>query len=172
VTFGEGDLVVHPLHGVGVIAGLKQRRWRNAVEKYYVIELIGGRKSSVMLPVSRAEEIGLRRVAGESELEEMWEVLNAESERLPKDHRTRFAQLEAKLNAGDMVQIAEILRDLASRRQRKGRLTTRSKRLYRRALHFLTAEIAAAEELDPEEAELRLRTALRRQDRATTIPAG
>jgi CarD family transcriptional regulator len=155
-----------------VIAGVKQRRWRSAVEKYYVIELIGGRKSSVMLPVSRADEIGLRRVAGKSELQEMWEVLGAQSERLPQNHRTRFAQLKEKLSAGDMVQTAEILRDLASRRQRKGRLTTRSKRLYRRALHFLSAEIAAAEELDPEEAELRVRTVLSRQGPAATTPAG
>lgn len=161
--FNIGDAIVHPTRGVGVVVDIKEREWQGSSSKYYQINLLGREPTlSLMVPVEETDELGLRRAIEPSEVERIWDLLRSEPEELPKNHKTRHKLLRDKLHAGDIFQVAEVLRDLSWRRKWEDHLTTRGKRIYKEALTFLAGEIAAAKEIDVSEAKTEIRAHLRK----------
>jgi RNA polymerase-interacting CarD/CdnL/TRCF family regulator len=158
--FKEGDAVVHPIRGAGVIRCVEERRWRGAEALYYRIGLLSQPTSSLMIPVGSAKELGLRRAVSRSRLSQVWKVLDTDPEKLPTEHKERYQLLEDKLHAGDVLQVAEAVRDMAWRRHREGRLTTRGKRMYEEGMTLLAGEIAAAKGIGIEDAEVQVRDRL------------
>jgi CarD family transcriptional regulator len=114
-----------------------------------------------MIPIEEADELGLRLAIQRSEVEQVWRVLRSEPEDLPSNHKTRHKLLREKLHAGDVFQVAEVLRDLTWRQREEDHLTTRGKRIYKEALMFLAGEVAAAKEVEVAEAEAQIREKLR-----------
>ncbi|RLC63097.1 MAG: hypothetical protein DRI48_08820 [Chloroflexi bacterium] len=155
--FEPGDAIIHPMRGAGIVVQIEERQWQGNDALYYRIKLIGQPGTSLMVPVSAAEEIGLRRAITQSELKNVWRVLRADPETLPADHKTRYKLLEDKLHTGDALRVAEAVRDMAWRKKRQGSLTTMGKRIYREGLTILAGEIAATQgdELANAEAQIR-----------------
>ena len=153
MAFKTGDAVFHPVRGAGVVTGIKERKWNGGKRRYYTIELLSHRGTRVMVPASNAKEIGLRHAMSLTKLKKVWRVLRGDPQKLPKDHKDRYAVIEEKLHTGDSFEVAEAVRDMAWRRKQEGRLTTKGKRLYDEALMLLVGEIAAAQEIELEEAE-------------------
>lgn len=159
--FERGDAVVHPTRGVGFVVDIEERPWRGDKSLYYKIELLGREPDvSIRIPVEKAEGLGVRRAISASEISRVWEVLHADPEELPSNHKTRYKVLKDKLHAGDVLQVAEILRDLTWRREDKDHLTTRVKRVYEEGLMFLAGEIAAAQDVSLTEAMTQIRSKL------------
>ena len=153
VMFEAGDAIVHPVRGAGVIERVEEREWHGSSENYYRIKLMGQPGTSLMIPVGAAESIGLRRAVSRSRLKQVWQVLRAEPEKLPAEHKARYALLNGKLHAGDVLLVAEAVRDMAWRRKLEGNLTTQGKRIYEEGLRILTGEIAASQAVDMADAE-------------------
>lgn len=159
--FKVGDAVVHPVRGAGVVIGIEERQRRGDDSLYYRIELLGQPAIRLMLPVSVAEEIGLRRAVSRARLEEVWETLCGNPQTLPGDNNERYQLLREKLRGGDVFQVAEVVRDMASRQQGERGLTTVGKRLYEESLTLLAAEVAAAQDSCLTDAESQIRGMLR-----------
>lgn len=160
--FNTGDAIVHPTRGVGVVVDIQEREWQGTSSKYYQIELLGREPSlQLMVPIGEVDELGIRRAIQKSEVDEVWRVLLSEPDHLPENHKTRHALLQDRLHAGDVFQVAEVLRDLTWRQKEEDHLTTRGRRIKREALRFLAAEIAAVEGVDVAEAEMLIRERLR-----------
>jgi CarD family transcriptional regulator len=160
--FDTGDAIVHPTRGVGVVVDIQERQWQGSSSQYYQIELLGSEPSlKLMIPIEEADELGLRRAIRQSEVEQVWRVLRSEPEDLPKNHKTRHKLLKEKLHTGDVFQVAEVLRDLTWRQREEDHLTTRGKRIYKEALTFLAAEIAAVQGIDVSESKTQIREQLR-----------
>ncbi len=160
--FNTGDAIVHPTRGVGVVVDIQEREWQGNSSKYYQIELLGREPSlQLMVPIEEAGELGIRRAIEKSEVEEVWRVLLSAPDDLPENHKTRHALLRDRLHAGDVFQVAEVLRDLTWRRKEEDHLTTRGRRIHKEALMFLAGEIAAAEGIDVADAESLIRERLR-----------
>ncbi|MGD2143874.1 MAG: CarD family transcriptional regulator [Anaerolineae bacterium] len=160
--FDTGDAIVHPTRGVGVVVEIQEREWQGTSSQYYQIELLGREPSlKLMIPIEEADELGLRRAIEQSEVEEVWGVLQSDPDELPQNHKTRHKLLRDRLHAGDVFQVAEVLRDLTWRQREEDHLTTRGKRIYKEALMFLSGEIAAAQHIDVAEAEAQIRGKLR-----------
>jgi CarD family transcriptional regulator len=136
-----------------VIKCVEERQWRGADALYYRIGLLSQPASSLMVPVVAAKELGLRRAVSRSRLSQVWKVLRTNPEKLPQEHKERYELLTDKLYAGDILQVAEAVRDMAWRRHREGRLTTRGKRMYEEGMTLLAGEIAAAQGIDIADAE-------------------
>jgi CarD family transcriptional regulator len=158
--FKEGDAVVHPIRGAGVIKRVEERQWRGADALYYRIGLLSQPGSSLMIPVGVAKDLGLRRAASRTRLTKVWKVLGTDPEKLPTEHKERYQLLEDKLHAGDVLQVAEAVRDMAWRRHREGRLTTRGKTMYEEGMTLLAGEIAASKGIDISDAEAQVRDRL------------
>lgn len=151
--FEAGDAIVHPVRGAGVVVCIEERQWHGSNDQYYRIKLLGQPGTSLMIPVSAAGTIGLRRAASKSKLKQVWGMLRADPDKLPADHKARYELLNEKLHAGDVLQVAEAVRDMAWRRKQEGSLTTQGKRIYEEAMRILAGEIAAAQATDMADAE-------------------
>ena len=149
--FDTGDKVVHPIHGAGLVKGIKKQDLLEQYHRYYVIDLTVDDRT-LMIPVSNAEEIGLRSISQQAALSRVWHTLDATAKTLPDDYKKRQARIEEKLKTGEVIKVAEVIRDLSARK-REDRLTSFDTRLLERAEQFLAGEVALVEEVQVGEAE-------------------
>jgi CarD family transcriptional regulator len=158
--FKAGDAVIHPVRGAGVVVRVENRQWRGDSALYYRINLLGQPGTRLMIPVSAAETLGLRRVIPRSKLSKVWHVLRATPKTLPDNHKKRYELLDDKLHTGDVFQVAEAVRDMAWRQQREGHLTTMGKQRYEEGMKMLAGELAAVQGVDLDDAETQIRAEL------------
>ena len=159
--FKQGDTVVHPARGVGIVTSVEQRQLRGTTEQYYTIDLLDGLGTRVMIPVCAEGTLGLRPGIKVSQLNRVWRVLAAEPQRLPAGYKERNRLVDERLSGGDTLEVAAVVRDLIDRERRKGELTIVTKRHLRRSLTMLAGEIAAAQDVDLDNAEVQIRARLR-----------
>lgn len=157
--FEVGDAVVHPTHGAGVVEEINERTQRGKRQEYYTIRLLSQTRTHVMLPVQKAENIGVRKAIARSRLDELWAVLEGEGQSLPDNNKTRYRLLHEKIGTMDPLKVAEVVRDMVWRRREKP-LKVRGKQIYRKALRFLISEVAAAQTITISKAEAQVRSRL------------
>jgi CarD family transcriptional regulator len=160
MMFKAGDAIVHPIRGAGVVERVEERQWRGSNAMYYRINLLSEPGTKLMVPTGAAEALGLRRAIPRSKLNEVWHVLLATPIKLPIDHKERYQLLDDKLHTGDVFQVAEVVRDMAWRRQRKGHLTITGKKKHEEAIRILAGEIAAVQDGDMDDAEAQIQAKL------------
>jgi CarD family transcriptional regulator len=149
--FDTGDKVVHPIHGAGLVKGIKKQDLLEQYHRYYVIDLTVDHRT-LMIPVSNAEEIGLRSTSQEKALSQVWRTLDATAKTLPDDYRKRQERIQEKLKTGNAIEVAEVIRDLSAFK-REDRLTSFDTQLLERAQQFLASEVALIEGMQVSEAE-------------------
>jgi len=152
--FQVGDRIVHPSYGVGIVTEIKERHTLGRGKRYYSLELLDQPETVVMVPVGAENRMGLRRPVGENKLGRVWRVLRGDPKTLPANHEQRCTLLDEKLSSGDVFAVAEVLRDLAWRREEKQHLTIRGMRLYERGMALLAGEVASVQESDLVDAEI------------------
>jgi len=151
VELAIGDWVVYAGHGTARVAAREQRTVLGVEQEVVVLELANS--LSVTLPIQRARE-RLRPVAGEAEVHRVQQTLGEGGEINPDSWMKRLRQGQEKLIGGDLLELAEIVRDGALR-ERTPTLahSERERRLYAKARHFLAQEISCACRLDEDEAD-------------------
>jgi len=169
MMFKAGDAIIHPFRGAGMVVRLEKRQRSGSSSLYYRIKLLGQPgTTSLMIPVSAADTMGLRRAIPPSKLNQVWHVLLAAPATLPADHKKRYQFLKDKLHTGDTIQVAEVVRDMAWRQEREGHLTTVGKRMYEEGMMLLAGEIAAVQDTELADAEVQIRARLRESLSPTT----
>jgi RNA polymerase-interacting CarD/CdnL/TRCF family regulator len=98
--FKAGDAIIHPVRGAGVVIRVEKRQWRGNSDLYYRIKLLGQPSTRLMIPVSAAETLGLRRVIPRSKLSKVWRVLRATPKTLPDNHKKRYELLDGGCLSG------------------------------------------------------------------------
>jgi CarD family transcriptional regulator len=166
--FDIGDKVVHPTHGAGLVKGIKKQDLLEQYHRYYVIDLAADDRT-LMIPVSNAEEIGLRSISQEAALSQVWHILSATAETLPDDYKKRQERIQEKLKTGDAIKVAEVIRDLSTLK-REDRLTSFDTKLFERAQQFLACEVALIEEVQISEAERMISDSLDNRARSHEVP--
>lgn len=140
--FQIGDKVVYPMHGAGVIEAIEEREVLGEKRKYYVMNMPVG-KMKVMVPIANVRSLGLRDVIHCSEIDHVLETLREKG--IPGDlawNRRYRANME-KIRSGDIFEVAEVIKSLASREQKKG-LSTGEKKMYDNAFQILLSELVLA----------------------------
>ncbi len=161
MRFQIGDVVVHPLHGAGIITGFKKLQPQGNIRRYYEIKLLRRNETNLMIPVQECEDIGMRPAISTNRLGEVWDTFRQSPNSLPDNHRSRYKLLKDKMQTGDIYQIAEAVRDIAWRRQQRDGLTQKSKEIFKQALRLLAGEIAAAKQIELETAQEQVQERLR-----------
>jgi RNA polymerase-interacting CarD/CdnL/TRCF family regulator len=157
--FEIGEAVVHPTRGAGIVVGIQERKRLGKNRQYYTIELLG-RQSTLMIPVNIAEKRGLRPALSPEKLKKVWKTLESDPESLPDNYKTRHKLMKDKIQTGEVIKVAEAIRDMAGYQREKG-LTGVGRRIYRKGMSLLAGEIAAAQDIDLDEAEVRIRNAVK-----------
>jgi CarD family transcriptional regulator len=143
-VFNIGDKVIHPSYGAGTILEINEKQVGEQQCTYYIIDLLT-QAGTLMVPVSRADELGLRLPVERPD--HVMTVLNSKPETLSNDHRERQESISTDIRSGDVVKISEAVRDLAYR-DRADRLTEADLKLYRAAQDLLVGELALSQDVD------------------------
>ena len=133
-----GDKVVHLRYGAGTVTGQRVMRRQGIRRPHYEITLADA-TGTLLIPEDAIEDAELRPALRDTNLIE--NVMEAPPDALHDNHRTRQGTIEKKLNSGQPVDIAQVLRDLTWR-ELTGKLTGTDRRLRKSALERLVGEIA------------------------------
>jgi len=156
--FDVGDIVVYPHHGAATIERRESIEAFGEQREYLVLRLTYG-DLTLKVPTDQTEEVGLREVIDDEEVEEVFEVLRKKEARMPTNWSRRFKNHAEKLKSGDVYQVAEVIRNLSLRDADKG-LSAGEKRMLADARRILVSELTFAIDVSEEEAERRLDEAL------------
>lgn len=153
-NFNTGDYVVYPAHGVGQIEGVETQTIGGAEIRLYAISFEKERMR-LKIPVMKAKAAGLRRLSSNERLKDAIKTLKGRA-RIRRAMWSRRAQeYEMKINSGDPVAIAEVLRDL-KRSNDDTEQSYSERQIYQSALERLAREVAAVERIDEMKATERL----------------
>ena len=160
MKFTTGDAIVHPIRGAGVVERIVERTRHGNAESYYRIRLLGQSGTTLMIPTSVTEKLGMRCAISQSDIKRLWRILLATPRRLPDRYKELRYLLQGKLGTGDIFQVAEAVRDMAWRQQ-ETYLSATIKRLYEEGIRLLVGEIAAAQDIEFADADTQFRARLR-----------
>jgi CarD family transcriptional regulator len=158
MPFDVGDKVVYPHHGAAVVERREVIEAFGDTKEYLVLRLAYG-DLILRVPTDNTEEVGLREVINDEEVEEVFAVLRKKDVRMPTNWSRRYKNHVEKLKSGDIYQVAEVVRNLSNRDKDKG-LSAGEKRMLTRARQILVSELTFALAVDEEEAQKKLDEAL------------
>ncbi len=143
--FKAGDCVVYPAHGVGQVEGVETQTIAGMELSLYVVGFEKDRMR-LKIPVAKAQDSGLRKLSSSARLEDALDTLKGKS-RVRRTMWSRRAQeYELKINSGDPVSIAEVLRDL-KRNTEETEQSYSERQIYQSALERLAREVAAVDNI-------------------------
>ena len=167
--FTVGDKVVYPAHGVGSVAAVETQEVAGLSLEVYVITF-DHEKMTLRVPTKKAKTAGLRHLAAEAVMSQALTTLKGRA-RIKRTMWSRRAQeYEAKINSGDIVAIAEVVRDLF-RSDTQPEQSYSERQLYEAALDRLSREIAAVQKVTETEAIKEIEGALAKGPRRGPKPA-
>lgn len=154
MEFVAGDFVVYPAHGVGQIEGVETQTIAGMEIKLYAITF-DKERMRLKIPVFKAEASGLRKLSTASRIGDAMTTLKGKA-RIKRTMWSRRAQeYETKINSGNPIAIAEVLRDL-KRSNDDTEQSYSERQIYQSALERLAREVAAVEQISEGEAAVRL----------------
>ena len=157
--FKTGHWVVYPTHGVGKVMGVEDQEIAGIKLTLVVINFEKDRMT-LRVPTDKAKESGLRKLSSRDEMKGALKALKGRT-RIRRTMWSRRAQeYEAKINSGDPVSIAEVVRDL-HRKEDQPDQSYSERQIYQAALDRLARELAAVEEIDEESATEKLENLLK-----------
>ena len=152
--FAIDEFVVYPTHGVGQITGIEEQEVAGTLLKLFVVNF-DREKMTLRVPINKAEASGMRALANADKMKTAMTTLKGRA-RVKRTMWSRRAQeYEAKINSGDPVSIAEVIRDLY-RGEGQPEQSYSERQIYEAAMERLVRELAAVEGLDEEKATERL----------------
>jgi len=158
--FRTNDWVVYPAHGVGRIVSVVEQEVAGIKLELFVINFDKD-KMTLRVPVAKASAIGMRRLSSPDVVASALQTLKGRA-RIKRTMWSRRAQeYEAKINSGDLISIAEVVRDL-HRTSGQPEQSYSERQLYEAALARMAREVAAVERIDEDAAVKRLEVALQR----------
>ena len=141
-----GDKVVYPHHGAGSVVKKEVRAVLGQKREYLTIK-IAHNEMVVNVPTENAERVGLRRVINEKMVIEVVKALTGSGTQMPKNWNRRFKHNRDKMKTGDVLELAEVVRNLALRDHEKG-LSTGEKQMFVKAKKILASELMYAKQMD------------------------
>jgi CarD family transcriptional regulator len=143
-----GDKVVYPHHGAGTVVKKEKREVLGEKREYLTIKILHN-DMTVNVPSENAEKVGLRKVIGEDMVKVVIKALTGGGTQMPKNWNRRFKHNRDKMKTGDILELAEVVRNLSLRDREKG-LSTGEKQMFVKAKKILASELMYAKDMDEE----------------------
>ena len=167
--FKTNEWIVYPAHGVGRIVGIEEQEIAGMSLELFVITFEKD-KMTLRVPTGKSASVGMRKLAEEGVVKRAMETLKGRA-RIKRTMWSRRAQeYEAKINSGDLIAIAEVVRDLY-RSESQPEQSYSERQLYEAALDRMAREIAAVEKLDERGAVQRITEVLSKSAKGRRLAA-
>lgn len=151
LVYQSGDFVVYPTHGVGVVKGTETQEVGDLKVEVIVIHF-GSERMTLRVPTERAKKSGLRPICDLDEFTNAMQVLKGKAKIKRTMWSRRAQEYEAKINSGDPILIAEVVRDLY-RGADQSNQSFSERQIYQSALSRFARELAAIKGVEENEAE-------------------
>ncbi len=156
--FRIGDKVVYPNHGVGTIEQISSRNNSGQPEQFYMLR-ISSNSLTVMVPFHNVENVGLRKIVKQAEVQRILGYLADGDCRAHSDWKWRFKENSEKMRTGSLLQVAEVMKSLLKLSRTKP-LSFREKKMLDRARFLLVSEMATVRNVVDKQAEVVIDKAL------------
>ena len=157
--FAIEDHVVYPSHGVGQITAIEGHEIGDISLRVFVV-VFSKEKMTLRVPIDKANSSGMRKLSSQQKMEQAITTLKGRARTRRVMWSRRAQEYDAKLNSGDPVSIAEVVRDL-HRDEGQPDQSYSERQMYEAALERLAREFAAVENTDTEQAAEKLENVLR-----------
>jgi CarD family transcriptional regulator len=167
-VFKPGEFIVYPAHGVGQVTAVEEQEIAGFKLELFVVNF-AKEKMTLRVPVAKVASVGMRKLSEASSITRALEVLTGRA-RIKRTMWSRRAQeYEAKINSGDIIAVAEVVRDLY-RSEAQPEQSYSERQLFETALARLVDEVAAVDGSTETEAMKRVETSLSKGPRARRMP--
>ncbi|MBQ3335240.1 MAG: CarD family transcriptional regulator [Eubacteriaceae bacterium] len=157
--FSVGDKIIYPMHGAGVIQSVEEKKILGERKDYYSVTIIGN-QLEILIPVDKAESIGMRPIGGHDDVEAIITALGGDLDPMENNWSKRYQDNLSLLKSGDSVNTAKVVKNLTILDRGKG-LSGGEKKMLHSAKGFLISEIMAVDNKTKEEAEKTIDSAIR-----------
>ncbi|MGI9365146.1 MAG: CarD family transcriptional regulator [Rhizobiaceae bacterium] len=148
--FKTGEHVVYPAHGVGQIVEIEQQEIAGFSLELFVIDFAKD-KMTLRVPVPKVEAVGMRKISDPEQVAKSLKTVQGRA-RIKRTMWSRRAQeYDAKINSGDLIQIAEVVRDLF-RSENQPEQSYSERQLYEAALERMARELSVVNKISETEA--------------------
>lgn len=144
-----GDKVVYPVHGAGVIEAIEEKEILGELRKYYIMKMpLDDMK--VMIPLDGMDQIGIREIISEEEVEMVFAVLSAQITEMSANWNKRYRANMDRIKTGDIFEVAEVVRNLTLKDREKA-LSTGERKIMQNAKQVLLSELILATDRSKED---------------------
>ncbi|MEE2969594.1 MAG: CarD family transcriptional regulator [Pseudomonadota bacterium] len=150
LPFSKGDYVVYPTHGVGKVLGVEKQEVAGFNLQLFVISF-AAEKMTLRVPTNKVKDSGLRKLSSKDKMQTAMTTLKGRARTKRTMWSRRAQEYEAKINSGDPVSIAEVVRDL-HRAAGQPDQSYSERQMYEAALLRLCGELALVEKIDADAA--------------------
>ena len=137
-----GQKVAYPGQGICVVEEIEKRMMGGGVVPCYILRVLGD-SSHILIPVEKAEAVGIRSVISTYQCRKLMRRLSDDFENVSMDWKTRSRQFTEKLQSGDVFEAADVLKKLTFLSHGK-KLSFREQTLLEKAKHLILSEVINA----------------------------
>lgn len=156
--FREGDKIVHPMHGAGVVESIVEQKVNGVSREYYVLRL-PVRSMVVMIPTDNSAEIGVRPIIDSAQADLLLEQLSGIQVEFDQNWNRRYRENMERLKSGNLLEVARVIKGLMLRDAERG-LSTGERKMLHSAKEILISEIVLSQCVSYEDVEERINMAL------------
>lgn len=168
--FKPGEYIVYPAHGVGQVTAIEEQEIAGFKLELFVVSF-AKEKMTLRVPVAKVASVGMRKLTDSAGIAKALDVLTGRA-RIKRTMWSRRAQeYEAKINSGDILAVAEVVRDLY-RSEAQPEQSYSERQLFETALARLVDEVAAVDGSTETEAMKRIETSLAKGPRRARAADG
>ncbi len=145
-SFKKGDFIVYPAHGVGRVVGVEKDAVAGFEIEVYVVSFEQD-KMVLRVPTAKADTSGMRQLSSDKIVKDAMKTLKGKAKVKRTMWSRRAQEYEAKINSGDLISIAEVVRDL-HRAEDQPEQSYSERQLYESAIDRMVREVAAVESIE------------------------
>lgn len=150
--FTAGDMAVYPAHGVGLIEAIETQTIAGIDQSFYVMKILDN-DMTIMIPTTNSDNVGLRAIISQEEVEEVIEILKERDIKISSQTwNRRYRDYMEKIKTGSVYEVAVVLRDLFILREDK-ELSYGERKMMDTAKNLLVKELSLAQKTDEEKIE-------------------
>ena len=146
-----GDKIVYPMYGAGVIESIEEKEILGEKKKYYVMKMPFG-EMRLMIPINKANSIGIRAVVDKSVADRVLSSLEDRNIEQTSNWNRRYRENMIKIKSGNVFDVADVVKALTIRDRQRG-LSTGERKMLNNAKRILISELVFAENMEPDEVE-------------------
>lgn len=161
VTFNAGEYVVYPTHGVGKVSDITKQTIAGSELELLVVNFAKD-KMTLRIPTAKIQNVGLRKISDEKTMAEAFETLKGKAKIRKVMWSRRAQEYENKINSGNPVAIAEVIRDLY-RSENLAEQSYSERQIYEQAVERLASEVSVYNNCTMEEANAKLNNILAKE---------